>query len=125
MADINWEHDLFQDRDYDGNEPDSSDEDSEDGKIPAPPNPLPEIVDEEPTSPAIQIEHTAQLRKNLEGQDLSAKVAYVLCVMDSVGINLPIFLDALSWGDKGCILDGKIRYERTALMTSVELPGKF
>ncbi|CDO69445.1 hypothetical protein BN946_scf184817.g5 [Trametes cinnabarina] len=37
-------------------------------------------------------------------------------------MNLPIFLDALSWGDDECISDPKIRYERTSLMVSEELP---
>jgi hypothetical protein len=43
--------------------------------------------------------------------------------MHNEGINLPIFLDALSWGDSQCISDGEIRYARSALMHSKELPG--
>src|SRR5258705_337635 len=42
--------------------------------------------------------------------------------MDQQGINLPILLDAISWGDADCIQDTKIRYERSALMNSRELP---
>ncbi|KAI6152467.1 hypothetical protein BKA82DRAFT_4328382 [Pisolithus tinctorius] len=43
--------------------------------------------------------------------------------MDSVGLNLPLFLDFLSWGDQECVVNAKIRYEHTALMVSEELPG--
>ncbi|KAJ7272232.1 hypothetical protein C8J57DRAFT_1435196 [Mycena rebaudengoi] len=43
--------------------------------------------------------------------------------MDALGINLPIFLHALSWGDASCITDAKIRYARSSLMVSKELPG--
>jgi hypothetical protein len=42
--------------------------------------------------------------------------------MDRLGINVPIFLDALSWGDAGCIQDAKVRYARSSLMNSKELP---
>ena len=41
--------------------------------------------------------------------------------MDAQGINLTIFLDALSWGDPDCNLD-KIRYAQTGLILSEELP---
>ena len=43
--------------------------------------------------------------------------------MDSLGLDLPLFLDLLSWGDKGCTENMKINYERTALMVSEELPS--
>src|SRR5580693_6921846 len=43
--------------------------------------------------------------------------------MDSQSINLPIFLDALSWGDPGCHSNPKVQYARTALMVSDKLPG--
>ncbi|KAJ6616588.1 hypothetical protein B0H10DRAFT_2390875 [Mycena sp. CBHHK59/15] len=56
-------------------------------------------------------------------RDLRKKVLNVLAAMRTEGINLPIFLDALCWGDEACISDGTIRYARTALMTSEELPG--
>ena len=50
------------------------------------------------------------------------KVVKVLDVMADLGINLSIFLDALSWGDATCISDTKVRYARTGLMKSKELP---
>jgi hypothetical protein len=63
------------------------------------------------------------LRANLEGKNLAELIKAVLIFMDGLGINLSIFLDGLSWGDVGCIQDAKIRYERSALMNSKELPG--
>ncbi|GLB46007.1 hypothetical protein LshimejAT787_5400040 [Lyophyllum shimeji] len=133
IADINWEElfqennadDLFQDRDYDGIEPESSDDDSEYGDHLMPEPSDSDSEDEEPTRPAIQMARTASLRERLDPQDpqeLSRKVEYVLRVMDSIGINLPIFLDALSWGDEACTQNAKIRYERAAFMNSQELP---
>ncbi|TBU26765.1 hypothetical protein BD311DRAFT_779457 [Dichomitus squalens] len=50
------------------------------------------------------------------------RVKSILAYMESVDMNLPLFLDALSWGDDACIADPKVQYERTALMGSEELP---
>jgi hypothetical protein len=38
--------------------------------------------------------------------------------MDSVGLDLPLFLDFLSWGDWECVVNAKIRYAHTGLMVS-------
>ncbi|KIK79099.1 hypothetical protein PAXRUDRAFT_162190, partial [Paxillus rubicundulus Ve08.2h10] len=62
------------------------------------------------------------LRETLMG-NVAVKVLTVLSSMDSVGLNLPLFLDFLSWGDQECVINAKIRYARTALMVSAELPG--
>jgi hypothetical protein len=35
--------------------------------------------------------------------ELSEKVHKVLDYMGLLGMTLPLFLDALSWGDKGCV----------------------
>ena len=70
----------------------------------------------------IQIKQTRRLKGVLTG-NVVAKVLAVLSCMDSVGLNLPLFLDFLSWGDQECVVNPKIRYERTALMVSDELPG--
>ncbi|OAX34242.1 hypothetical protein K503DRAFT_699073, partial [Rhizopogon vinicolor AM-OR11-026] len=51
------------------------------------------------------------------------KVEYILRCMDDVGLNLPIFLDLISWGDSDCIASAKIRYEWTALVGSEEIPS--
>ncbi|EGN96693.1 hypothetical protein SERLA73DRAFT_75565 [Serpula lacrymans var. lacrymans S7.3] len=42
--------------------------------------------------------------------------------MSSLGLNLPLFLDYVSWGDHECTADPKICYERANLMVSNELP---
>ncbi|KAF8431619.1 hypothetical protein L210DRAFT_3415728 [Boletus edulis BED1] len=69
----------------------------------------------------VQIQSTQRLREALTG-GVADKVLAVLSCMDRVGLNLPLFLDFLSWGDRECIVNAKIRYERTALMVSKELP---
>ncbi|KIK92435.1 hypothetical protein PAXRUDRAFT_147336, partial [Paxillus rubicundulus Ve08.2h10] len=70
----------------------------------------------------IQIKNTRRLRRALTG-NIAAKVLTVLSSLERVGLNLPLFLDFLSWGDQECVVNAKIRYERTALMVSEELPG--
>ncbi|KAF9236815.1 hypothetical protein BU15DRAFT_88956 [Melanogaster broomeanus] len=62
-------------------------------------------------SPPIQHAHTP------------TKVEAVLHYMNTLGLNLPLFLDLLSWGDPECITNHKVRYERSALMVSEELPS--
>lgn len=79
--------------------------------------------DDEEDGDPIQLGHTANLRASLVGQNVAQKVRATLFFMEEQGINLPIFLDALSWGDTGCSSDHKIRYARTSLMVSTELPG--
>ncbi|KAJ6611143.1 hypothetical protein B0H10DRAFT_1810255, partial [Mycena sp. CBHHK59/15] len=51
------------------------------------------------------------------------KVKKVLDTMKDQGLDLAIFLDAICWGDVGCISDGDIRYAHTGLMVSDELSG--
>ncbi|KIL55562.1 hypothetical protein M378DRAFT_113742 [Amanita muscaria Koide BX008] len=51
------------------------------------------------------------------------KVREVLYVMAQLGINLTLFLDAVSWGDPACTSDAKVRSARTGLMKSQELPS--
>ena len=53
---------------------------------------------------------------------MKANVINVLEHMKSLGINLPLFLDALSWGHEDCREDPIISLARTVLMTSSELP---
>ena len=43
--------------------------------------------------------------------------------MKQQDINLPIFLNALSWGCLGCHSDSEVQYARTSLTVSDELPG--
>ena len=53
-------------------------------------------------SPAIQVGRTQVLRNRLAEGDLAPKVKYVLQAMKTVGMDVPIFLDALSWGTEEC-----------------------
>lgn len=71
----------------------------------------------------IQLRNTEILKRQLVGQNILAKVTAVLHCMDRQGLNLPLFLDALSWGDVACHADAKVQYARTALMVSSEVPG--
>ena len=52
---------------------------------------------------------------------LAIKVKQVLTLMSTLGLTLPGFLHALSWGDADCIKDPQIRGARTVLMNSNEL----
>ncbi|KAI0038309.1 hypothetical protein FA95DRAFT_1551310 [Auriscalpium vulgare] len=95
--------------------------DDEQPETPLPPPPAPPPPPIYPVDP-IQLKRTQQLRDNFTGN--VAEVARdILNYIDSKGMNLPFLLDAVSWGDAGCIEDSKIRYERTGLMVSKELPG--
>lgn len=68
-------------------------------------------------------QRTQSLGMALSGQSLCQKVIKVLDTMEREGIDMPIFLDAISWGDAECITNDKVRYARTALMGSRQLPG--
>ena len=74
-------------------------------------------------NPPIQHARTCRLREQLAPDISCHKVLAVLNYMDSLGLDLPLFLDLLSWGDKGCTENMKINYECTALMVSKELPS--
>jgi hypothetical protein len=73
-----------------------------------------EYEDKMDESPAIQVGRTQVLRNRLAEGDLAPKVKYVLQAMKTVGMDVPIFLDALSWGTEECTRDGEIRYQRSA-----------
>ncbi|KAG1724660.1 hypothetical protein EDB19DRAFT_1644419 [Suillus lakei] len=59
----------------------------------------------------------------LEVQSLAPKVLKILDAISEQGITLSLFLDALSWGDESCHSNDRIRFARTGLMLSEELPG--
>ncbi|KAF7318340.1 hypothetical protein HMN09_00342800 [Mycena chlorophos] len=82
-----------------------------------------DVEEEElPMGPSFLRLNTERLRAKLGG-DVCGRVKTVLEAMDGAGLNLPIFLDAVSWGDAECIRDAKVRAARTSLMLSEELPG--
>ncbi|KIJ06461.1 hypothetical protein PAXINDRAFT_182682 [Paxillus involutus ATCC 200175] len=53
---------------------------------------------------------------------ITTKIKHVLTQMAAMGLSLPKFLHAISWGDPGCVADSQVRGARTVLMNSKELP---
>ena len=81
------------------------------------------VFDSEPTeSESFDVLGHTQSSPQQEVQMVD-KVREVLRVMAQLGINLVLFLDAVSWGDPACIADPKVRSARTVLMKSEELPS--
>ena len=80
-----------------------------------------ESSSEEEIGPAIQLTHNQTLRDRLQG-DIVDKVCHILRVMEQLGLNLTLFLDAVSWGDPKCVSNPIIRNARSGLMISTELP---
>jgi hypothetical protein len=69
----------------------------------------PASEEEVDVGPTIEILADTQLLcERMEGQVID-KVREVLHVMAKLGINLTLFLDAVSWGDPACIADPKVR----------------
>ena len=77
--------------------------------------------DEEPSDPIHQT-NTRALKEKLHAATVLPTVKNTLHYMQSQGLNLPLFLHALSWGNENCILDEQVQYARTSLMVSKELP---
>jgi hypothetical protein len=69
------------------------------------------------------LRRTESIRKSFDNQALAERVRSVLGFMTSVGINLPVFLWAISWNIPELVSDLNVSAERTALMVSDELPG--
>lgn len=68
-------------------------------------------------------ERTENRRASAGGPgNIATRVRAVLQFIDDVGLDLPIFLDAVCWGNELVVADGKARYERSALMHSNVLP---
>ncbi|KAH9949025.1 hypothetical protein B0H21DRAFT_804739, partial [Amylocystis lapponica] len=68
--------------------------------------------------------HTRQLRYDLNASgDIVLRVQKILRYMKELHLNLPLFLEALSWNVPELSSDANVRYARTALMVSEELPG--
>ena len=58
----------------------------------------------------------------VETSNVADRVRKVLDFMSTVNLDLTGFLDALSWGDRSCFNDPKIRYARSTLLKSEHLP---
>ncbi|KAF8153869.1 hypothetical protein B0H34DRAFT_753337 [Crassisporium funariophilum] len=61
--------------------------------------------------------------RRLDIDNLAIKIRQVLDCISFHGLDLPLFLDAISWGYPECHSDRKIQYARTSLLASEELPG--
>ena len=109
-------NDIFLTRDLDGNEDEASEDESDPDydDVVVGMTPQSDSEDETEVGPAIELHNTQILRDNLKEKSLVGPIRHVLVVMDGMSINLPIFLDALSWGDPECIQDAKIQYARSA-----------
>jgi hypothetical protein len=51
-------------------------------------------------------------------ENIAVRVRAIPKFIDKTGLDLPIFLDAVCWGNEVVVADGKARYERSALMHS-------
>lgn len=106
-----------------GDHPDQLSEEDEQNEY-EPDNCADDLSDDEgDTCEPFPLTNTHTLKESLAGQDIVAKVKLVLVHMQQQGINLPLFLDALGWGDSGCRADPMVQYARTALTISDKLPG--
>jgi hypothetical protein len=81
------------------------------------------MTERKPSDP-IHWTNTCNLREKLTGAAALPTVKNTLNYVCSQGINLPLFLHALSWGNESCILDKQVQYTRTSLMVNKELPGR-
>ena len=75
-----------------------------------------------PLEAPIAYQNTQHLKARLNQANILSKVKKVISCMQNEGLNLPLFLDAVFYGDPGCHNDGSVQYQRTALMVSDELP---
>ena len=70
------------------------------------------------------IRQTDRCRQFLDGTgDISDRVLQVLDLMDKLHLNLPLLLWAISWNVPELTSNNHVRFARTALMVSDELPG--
>jgi hypothetical protein len=70
----------------------------------------------------IHVKNTRSKKEKLDTNLIAQKVRHILDCISSHGLDLPLFLDALSWGYPECHSDRKIQYARTSLLASEELP---
>ena len=67
--------------------------------------------------------HTQNRRSAMRDEDdLAERVKKALVYLDGLGLDLPILLHALSWGNEPLISDSVAKYHRGVLMNSLEFP---
>ncbi|KAF9781866.1 hypothetical protein BJ322DRAFT_1023184 [Thelephora terrestris] len=57
-----------------------------------------------------------------DSKAIAIRVGSILDHIETVGLDLPIFLDAVCWGNENLLVHGKGKRERSALVNSCELP---
>ncbi|KAF9791033.1 hypothetical protein BJ322DRAFT_1000129 [Thelephora terrestris] len=68
-------------------------------------------------------EHTARFRVAAgDSKAIAIRVGSILDHIETVGLDLPIFLDAVCWGNENLLVHMKGKRERSALVNSCELP---
>ena len=86
----------------------------------------PSDSDDEDSDSSDEVSSDSYLEPHVQAEDDSGmtlfKVLHVLQAMDEVGIKLPAFLHAISWGNLECTQNDTVRAARAGLMTSAELP---
>ncbi|KAF4618782.1 hypothetical protein D9613_009771 [Agrocybe pediades] len=69
----------------------------------------------------IHVKRTRLLKSKLEAKQILPRVLDILNCIASNGLDLPLFLDAISWGSPECHSDRTVQYARTSLLASDEL----
>jgi hypothetical protein len=111
--DLYWESDIFDLPNRLANDPAKDSDDVMDS----------ELSDNEEPSDPIHWSNTCALKDKLTADAVLPAVKNTLSYMCSQGLNLPLFLHVLSWGNESCIPDEQVQYARTSLMVSEKLPG--
>ncbi|KAF6746516.1 hypothetical protein DFP72DRAFT_823129 [Ephemerocybe angulata] len=68
------------------------------------------------------IRHTRAKREQKTPHQIYQACTTLIAHMKALGLDLPIFLDAVFWGNDEAIDDRDIQYERTVFLRSLELP---
>ena len=67
-------------------------------------------------------EHTEERGDDTAIDQVAALTRRVLDYMSDAGLDLPIFLDAVFWGNDRLATDGKTKYQRSAFLRSAQFP---
>ena len=68
-------------------------------------------------------EQTRRRKEVIGGPEtIASAVNVVLEYLEKVGLDLPMFLDAVCWGNDHLVADGRAKYQRSVLVYSDELP---
>lgn len=116
LSDLHWDSEFFENSttDYDLN-PSESDSENSNQDL------LPDDEDSE-ASQSVPLNNTCALKQKFMKEVVLETVKDTLVFWQSCGMDLLLFLDAVSWGSEECIMNKQVRYAKTSLMVSDELP---